>query len=1198
MSSSSSSGVQVVVRLRPLNEREKKDGTLPVVSASTNDKTVTVIKGTGSRQARSAFTFDNVFTAFSTQEEVFTTTMKPVIRDVLTGFESTVFAYGQTGTGKTHTMEGSLDHPDDYGVIPRAAEAIFEQLNKEELQYESFRILCSYLEIYNEDLCDLLAETDSTSKTPSKKSSNTKEAPLAIMEGKDGPFCRGLSQKEVNNASDLFDLMRKAQLSRRVGETNMNKQSSRSHCIFTLRVEAKRRLEDGALFETRGKLHMVDLAGSECAKSANLDSTGGNEQVARDRERMNINRSLLTLGRVVKMLKEQSTKGSKAGNMRIPYRDSKLTRILQQALGGNSKTVIVATLSPSVTAIEESISTLNYAQAAHGIINKPVSASYMSQSTGSSSVLSGMGGAGNGQVGSIEKWTEMETRLEYMLCQVEEAKAALARKHLQQQELVDRVEQAEAEKKKFEQQAEELTVKNTILADEVLQAKEKCQRVEDELCKTRGELEKTTLVLHATQKTESDLTGEATSLIQALKQSVADGNKMHGLVLDNRKADVERRQVAQQFNTSVASLLADVKDTLVALTQHELSHCEDIHQLATTAADKERQFLEEAKDVLRAAADSVESAVATLKLSIHEQDGIVPTTDILVRDTFASISNSCSILENGEEQLLARFQSTRGDITTFGARLTELEGAHDASTDKAISVLEQNVELSKEKTDQLVSSACEALEGVKENRKRIRDATKETIEHWKASLVGSGDIILEKSSNQQGSVDQTLKMMTSEMQRHANIESHLANQNSLLELGQTSSTEIQNAQKQLLLQTQQTVEISHNQQTQLLSSFVESIMKGVETLVQTKVSEVLDESNKGHSQYMEKNTSLMKNHANITSSTINTLKAATTLTSNIQQEAVAAKKNDESVISHLSTTKSTFAEIESTVENQISDVDNFAFAAGQHLVSASDMEAEDTKVQEQLRFAGKECSDRLAGVFLVDTSSHILGLGEAGNALSSYARIEVLESMTTSVAEMEKPRSEMMASFAGECSKLEESMEKGLTTIKEKASASSKLADELHAGVSSVALDFRDEIAKKRETEITNTKDTFVKSATDHADNASQSITSSQEGSQRASSKTNLFVRTDLLAYDEVPDAAYRAQIPFSERLSSTPSEGEIIGNMDKLGQGKANIGKVLQDLSPNEDKVSTRSKKKSHIKPMGSMLSHERNEPRSEHLS
>ena len=267
-----------------------KHGTLPVISASTNDKTVTVLK----QNKRSVFAFDDVFTAFSTQEEVFTTTLKPVIKDVLKGFESTVFAYGQTGTGKTHTMEGSLDHPDNYGVIPRAAESIFDVLNNPDLGYESFQVFCSYLEIYNEELCDLLIESDNNipgptsapPRSPKRASTTFTHQKLEIMEGKNGPFCRGLSEKEVHTSSDLLDVMKMAQLQRKVGETNMNKQSSRSHCIFTLRVEAKRRLDDGALFETRGKLHMVDLAGSECAKTADMDD-GGSQQAARERERMN-----------------------------------------------------------------------------------------------------------------------------------------------------------------------------------------------------------------------------------------------------------------------------------------------------------------------------------------------------------------------------------------------------------------------------------------------------------------------------------------------------------------------------------------------------------------------------------------------------------------------------------------------------------------------------------------------------------------------------------------------------------------------------------------------------------------------------------------------------------------------------------------------------------------------------------------------
>lgn len=187
-SQNNTASVQVVVRLRPLNEREKKFGTLPVVSASTSDKTVTVIKGQGSRQVRSSYKFDNVFTAFSSQEEVFEATLQPVIRDVLMGFESTVFAYGQTGTGKTHTMEGDLSKAEMHGVIPRSAEAVFQTLQREE--YVSHAVTCSFLEIYNEELCDLIAEPPTNNNN-----GNGKRAKLGIMEGKNGPFCRYVFEK-------------------------------------------------------------------------------------------------------------------------------------------------------------------------------------------------------------------------------------------------------------------------------------------------------------------------------------------------------------------------------------------------------------------------------------------------------------------------------------------------------------------------------------------------------------------------------------------------------------------------------------------------------------------------------------------------------------------------------------------------------------------------------------------------------------------------------------------------------------------------------------------------------------------------------------------------------------------------------------------------------------------------------------------
>ena len=196
-------------------------------------------------------------------------------------------------------MEGNLSSPEHYGIIPRSAQAIFEALKKPE--FTSYNVVCTYLEIYNEELGDLLADDPlishhsssttssstpmkerpmsrssyaTSSHTPMKDRTNTSQhinKKLEIMNGKNGTFCRGLTERQVNSASDVFELMQRAQQLRKIGETKMNKESSRSHCVFSIIIHANRRLNDGSTFEFSGKLHMVDLAGSECAKTAGLD---------------------------------------------------------------------------------------------------------------------------------------------------------------------------------------------------------------------------------------------------------------------------------------------------------------------------------------------------------------------------------------------------------------------------------------------------------------------------------------------------------------------------------------------------------------------------------------------------------------------------------------------------------------------------------------------------------------------------------------------------------------------------------------------------------------------------------------------------------------------------------------------------------------------------------------------------------------
>ncbi|KAK3237072.1 hypothetical protein CYMTET_52825, partial [Cymbomonas tetramitiformis] len=396
-------GIQVIARLRPMSAKELKSDTLPVVSASTERNEVTIIKHAN----RKTFLFDRVFTGFSTQVDVFDQAIAPICKDVLRGIDSTIFAYGQTGTGKTHTMEGDLASEEGRGIIPRVASHILEHF-QQDASYVKFGVSASYLEIYNEELTDLLAQDTA----PDKKLQVCEET------GKNGTkliSVPGLTQKPVENVAAMLDVMHQAQERRHVGETKMNKFSSRSHCMFTLLVSSERALRDGTVLKAAAKLHLVDLAGSECAKSAAGDvaavsNAAAKAAKARESERANINKSLLTLGRIITILKECQTNGQPVP--RLPFRDSKLTRLLANALGGNSKTCIIATLSPSKLAVEESMSTLKYAEAAVGIINKPMQSASLGVRL--SKGLLGAQGEGDAEAkGTSQDWAEMECRLTY-----------------------------------------------------------------------------------------------------------------------------------------------------------------------------------------------------------------------------------------------------------------------------------------------------------------------------------------------------------------------------------------------------------------------------------------------------------------------------------------------------------------------------------------------------------------------------------------------------------------------------------------------------------------------------------------------------------------------------------------------------------------------------------------------------------------
>ncbi|CAH0475309.1 unnamed protein product [Peronospora belbahrii] len=359
MADDDAASVRVAVRIRPLIGREKVERCDECISVLEEENQIVMGKNR-------AFTYDYVFSKYAQQSDIWCC-VDPLIRATFDGYNSTIFAYGQTGSGKTYTMgSGSSVHipPEDYGIIPRVISYMFDQMETKIQENEHYKaeLKIRFLEIYGEEIHDLLVTLGDS----------TGESKVSLREAEHGEVqVTGASEIQVTDSDECMKLLERGTLCRTTGSTLMNAHSSRSHAIFTVTLvqqipicdlSANSRIMEEGDYETRNSyFNFVDLAGSERQKRTQAEGK-------RLKEGIDINKGLLALGNVISALGDDK----KRGKVHIPYRDSKLTRMLQDSLGGNSRTLMLTCVSPADVNFEETLNALKYANRARNIQNKPV----------------------------------------------------------------------------------------------------------------------------------------------------------------------------------------------------------------------------------------------------------------------------------------------------------------------------------------------------------------------------------------------------------------------------------------------------------------------------------------------------------------------------------------------------------------------------------------------------------------------------------------------------------------------------------------------------------------------------------------------------------------------------------------------------------------------------------------------------------
>ncbi|CAL5014111.1 unnamed protein product [Urochloa decumbens] len=580
--------VQVLLRCRPFSDEERRSNAPQVVTCNEYQREVAVSQTIAGKQSDRVFTFDKVFGPTAKQQDLYNQAIIPIVNEVLEGFNCTIFAYGQTGTGKTYTMEGECRRaksgpkgqlPADAGVIPRAVKQIFDTLERQNTEYS---VKVTFLELYNEEITDLLAPEEISKAALEDRQKKT----LPLMEdGKGGVLVRGLEEEIVTNASEIFSLLERGSAKRRTAETLLNKQSSRSHSVFSITIHIKEATPEGEELIKCGKLNLVDLAGSE-----NISRSGARE--GRAREAGEINKSLLTLGRVIMALVEHQG--------HVPYRDSKLTRLLRDSLGGRTKTCIIATVSPSVHCLEETFSTLDYAHRAKSIKNRPEVNQKMMKSTlikdlyGEIDRLKAEVYAAREKVGVYipkERYQQEETDRKNMADQIEQLNASL---EANQKLITDLQQKYDSEL----QHSAELSKK--------LEATEKCldhtsnilSTTKEDLKQAQYNLKERDFIISEQKKAENALTHQACVLRSDLEKSTRDNASLYSKIARGDKLSATNRSVVNTFQTDLASKLDVLSSTL------------------STSIDQQNKHLKSVEDLCKSCVDSHDKATSELKKKI------------------------------------------------------------------------------------------------------------------------------------------------------------------------------------------------------------------------------------------------------------------------------------------------------------------------------------------------------------------------------------------------------------------------------------------------------------------------------------------------------------------------------------------------------------------------------------------------------
>ena len=839
------------------------------------------------------------------------------------------------------------------------------------------------------------------------------------------------------------------------------------------------------------------------------------------------------------------------------------------------------------------MSTLNYAQTATGIINKPLSSSYISITpSGFTNNNSNNDSSISEYATSAESWAEMECRLQYMQAQVDEAQAALARKHMQQQEFVEKIEKLEEEKLDLERDHFNTTQTLNRTTAELLKEKEEKQNLAISLDEAEQTIKKTTTILRATQQTEINLTSEATSLLSTLREAIVDGDSLHKLLQEAREAERKTKVAAKLFQASVVTNLDDVTTCLNELTNRVKEHSTAMAESVVLNNNAEHNALAESVVVIESIKAAVHHLMQYLRSHTVDEDGLSPIITKLCTNINDSIEAVRSNFTDGETTLSTGLDEILQAVEQHSTTLSDMNASFLTTSSSISAQLHQAMENIRDSYSGIVTKASNSIKVMRCFNEASRSDLAALVSDWKASCDSSLSDIDNKASVQWSRLTTSIGKFEKDWQHHDEMEKLLSNQHTFMKRQGDIYTNTLTSLDDKLIRQQEALGQESRRQQAMRDEFTKRVMEGVQMVVKSQIEQIVLE----HSLFI---SSIDSRNAELIDTSGQLRLGSTTILQNVDDTKVALCKALESAVGSDRDMRDVAQEsrvcLEGIRNTSIRGKDDMSCHTASARRFIDDLNGQDTnlgRAVESMLSESQAYSDKDMNQILNESTYNVSQLTKAGISMFDYSTKVLATGMKMSLQSVQNERPLVSENLRKNLDKATHTSRSTEEAVKDIVNTMAQVTDMVGGDVESKINTFNSVNVPRDRAVMDTHKESLLQMIND-CQNLSNSLVSSSSSGLRTSRGRVLQFANNVVGIDKnVASVDLRRNFVFSDKLSVTPATDII------LGQSCLQIDKQTSTANPVCDDDDSSTDSMLSFKTESSNVTHGDENLRSQHVS